>query len=539
MITLSQAPADQDVVEHVELARDGAVEVDQDARTITGLILPYGVLARRTSVGQLMFQAGSLHHHPDLGRIKLLIDHDGKRSVGYCTALEQSTDGVTATFHVPEGAEGDAALAQAANGVRDGLSVGADILMMHKAADGSHSVVTKGYLQETSLVALPAFGDARVTTVHASQHNEGDTMDEDETTETPTEAPAPAPAAPVATVQASTQPTTIGQVLASQPQQPYPATPAPGTTDALQQAAETVAAVVRSGGGAVEVRAALASVPGAVTAALSDVIPANDAGQGFIGRPGFLGELWKARRTGRPVMDGFGPVAALTKLKEVGWQWTTKPEVDTYAGNKAEIPSNEVRTDPVEVTAERTAGGWDVDRIYLDLGDADMVAALFQAAMEDYAVKSEAWALAKVKASGTTVAAQASLNAALIALGVEAGKIGASLGLVVFAPDVWSTFLTLTRNELPWWMNPGASVDIVEGTVQLGPLRLASDPDLAAGEVLAADRRAVTFKEASHRVQAIDLPRGGVDLGVFAYHSGRINDTRAIWKTSVTAPVGG
>src|SRR5690606_16303258 len=78
----------------------------------------------------------------------------------------------SATFHVPPNANGanperDQALADAANGVRDGFSVGVDITA-HEFDDDGTLIVNAGHIREVSLCAVPALDDARVTSVAAS-----------------------------------------------------------------------------------------------------------------------------------------------------------------------------------------------------------------------------------------------------------------------------------------------------------------------------------------------------------------------------------
>ena len=57
------------------------------------------------------------------------------------------------------------------------------------------------------------------------------------------------------------------------------------------------------------------------------------------------------------------------------------------------------------------------------------------------------------------------------------------------------------------------------------------DPTLAAGDILAGDTRSATFYEEPTpiRVNAIDLPKGGVDLGLFGYHALLVNDPNSLF----------
>lgn len=509
---------EEEVAERVELAHAPALEVDQERRTIAGLILPYDVLAQRTSAGSIRFKPGSLEHHPELKRVKLLVDHDATRSVGYLVNLDKSDHGVSGTFHVPEGDDGDDALRKAAQGVRDGLSVGADVLLKHTATDGSHSIVTRSYLNEVSLVALPAFGDARVVTVNASQQKEKDTMS-DQTTDA---APVDTPPEPTPAV----QPTSIGASLeAAASDAPF--------TGTRRVTAEVAASAIAGSFARGNQRAS------DIMAALSDVVPADDAGNGYL-RDQWLGEYWSASRVATPLFDLFSDGKELTSMTLKGWRWVTRPEVDDYAGNKTEIPSNPVKTAPAEAEAFRYAGGWDVDRVYVDLGNGEMIEALFQAAVEDSRTYLEAKVAEALIAESTPVAAQADLPAALAAIGLQAATIGANVSVFSFAGDVWAQFLAMGADALPWWVTAQtAQVNISDTSARVGNVTLAPNTGLPAGTILAGDRRAALARNKRVRVNAIDLPRGGVDLGVFGYAAVLVQDPRAVWTTSIGTDAGG
>ena len=162
--------------EHVTFAAPGAT-VDREKRIITGKIAAYGVT---TDDGRrIQFDNDALKMPADLQRVKLLFDHDMRRPVGFMSTFDAAT--LDASFRVPEGAEGDQALADAANGLRDGFSVG---VAFANDADytfqDDKTIIHSARVLEVSLVAVPAFGDARVTDVAASASNtnpEGNPMD--------------------------------------------------------------------------------------------------------------------------------------------------------------------------------------------------------------------------------------------------------------------------------------------------------------------------------------------------------------------------
>jgi hypothetical protein len=167
--------ADGDPVRfHLEPVAVG-FQVDVARRTISGIAVPYGP----TDIGRkggrkFRFQQGSIVWPADLSRVKLLVDHVFSSPVGHATALEDTPDGLLATFKVGTGADGDQVLAWAAEKVRDGLSVGvdfdADLDCIPDPLNPGVLLVKPGAALgvEISNVAMPAFDRARVATVVAS-----------------------------------------------------------------------------------------------------------------------------------------------------------------------------------------------------------------------------------------------------------------------------------------------------------------------------------------------------------------------------------
>lgn len=486
-------------------------KVDPEARTITGTATFFGQRAN-ASTGAVIFEPGSLSLPEDLSRVKLCIEHDHHSAVGYAVAADDEGDRLTMRFFVPETPAGDEALASAANGLRDGLSVGAypepGGWQYVNGEETTH--ITRATVREVSLTAIPAFPDARVTNVAAAA------LDPDTEKETPMENSTPT----TETLTTETTGTEAPTVEAATPQAP-PILPASATPITVRAAAETAARLITDSAPAAEVRAAL-----------KDILPSADKGTGFLGRPSWLGELWTGRRVDRPLIDSITskPLGRTTKVK--GWRWKTRPTVDTYAGNKTEIPSSTMETEAIEATVNRIAGGWDIDRIYVDLGDPDLIEAMWSAAVEDYALKTEAAVATALVAAATDINVSNTLPAALVSLGKEAAGHGSSLSFVAFGVDVWAAFTALKRDEVPWWLGGGDAVNLSTTTATVNGLRLFVDPSLAAGTILAGDKRAATYYEDGTpiRINAIDLPKGGIDLGLFGYYGLLVNDERALFK---------
>jgi hypothetical protein len=155
-----------------------APTVDQGARTITGLAVPYNATANKYGM-KYSFAPGSLEYS-DPARMAHLIDHT--TPVGFHRSVTDSAAGPVVSLAVLDGPDGSPAKAQrdqllydAANGLYSGLSVGVDFSMDPEDGDVEYDADTDTYRvvratwRETSTTYMPAFDDARVTTVAASR----------------------------------------------------------------------------------------------------------------------------------------------------------------------------------------------------------------------------------------------------------------------------------------------------------------------------------------------------------------------------------
>jgi hypothetical protein len=154
-----------------------APTVDQAARTITGLAVPYNAVADKFGL-KYSFKPGSLEYS-DPARMAHLMDHT--TPVGFHRSVTDSAAGPVVELAVLDGPEGSPAKAQrdqllydAEHGLYSGLSVGVDFNIDPESGDveldpesGVYNVVRATW-RETSTTYMPAFDDARVTKVAAS-----------------------------------------------------------------------------------------------------------------------------------------------------------------------------------------------------------------------------------------------------------------------------------------------------------------------------------------------------------------------------------
>jgi HK97 family phage major capsid protein len=169
-----------------------------DKRTITGTVVPFGVVGH-TNLGPTIIEAGAVQPGD---KVVLLMEHDRTRPIGLLATSVIHDDRIEATFRVTGTSAGDDALLEAADRIRDGLSVGLDAVEYDVDQDGVVHV-TAGVWRETSLVTFPAFTEARVDRVAA------------------TEAPAPAPDADTPTEEEHTVTEVteaVAEVTAAEPQ---------------------------------------------------------------------------------------------------------------------------------------------------------------------------------------------------------------------------------------------------------------------------------------------------------------------------------
>lgn len=155
-----------------------APTVDTATRTITGLAVPYGAVATKYGM-RLRFVPGSLEYSADPGRMAHLKDHG--TPVGFHRSVTDTPEGPVVALAVLDGPEGSPAKAErdqllydAEHGLYSGLSVGVDFSydpevgdLVYNEDDDVYDVVRATW-RETSTTYMPAFDDARVTSVAAS-----------------------------------------------------------------------------------------------------------------------------------------------------------------------------------------------------------------------------------------------------------------------------------------------------------------------------------------------------------------------------------
>lgn len=274
-----------------------------------------------------------------------------------------------------------------------------------------------------------------------------------------------------------------------------------------------------------------------VNAALADIVPGNDTSQGAFLRPQWVDELWSPLYQDLFLTNAVGQ-GVLTGMKIYGWTWTTRPQVGAYAGNKQPIPTNPVAIGPASADAYRIAGGWDIDRVFWDLGDGSMANAVLDMAAQDAADKMEAAVSSAILAAATPVPDPGTGVLGSIAAAVQSVILGGGRPtFIALASDLFAELFSLTGDEVPWWLGNGqGSMSLADGTANLPVgVQVGMTTGVPDGTVLAGDRRAFThYSTGNIRVQALNIPNGGIDVGLFTYAADLVQAPAALAAVTVT-----
>lgn len=536
----------------------GTLLADLDARTISGLLVPFGEEGN-TNLGKFTVEKGAFRIPRDPSVVSLNIGHDREQPVARATMLAEKADGIHATFKYADTDEATEALTAYASGVRKSLSVEAKgiVIRAGKAVSGyifGAAQVAKGAFPSATLMAadvgdippevaaeLLAPTEPTVTTEKTS----GEFTDEFGITHKTT-------VTTITTVDGDT--TTIKETtVIDEPGEPEtekepPMGVVPNTLEAgaittprplsVQDIGSLFASLKIGRISESEFAAKLANENGATLfAALSDVKFDGVGGLNTIlsPNPQWLGKVWSATNYRQQVLPLFGH-EDLTALTFTGWRWGTKPAGGDWAGNKANVPSNTLTVAAVPGTAQRYAIGHDIAREFVDFPSEGFFEGYADAVSEDYA----RWSDGKVAAAAIAAATVLVGDALTTLPGVAGGTIGSAASAIIdgataiisagslpdFAlvdPALWKQMAKMPESNVLGYLN--ASLGLEEGAMESFIIRPSAS--VAAGKVLVGCKSAATVLELPGvpiRIDALDLARGGVDKAAFGYLGVSIND---------------
>jgi len=148
-----------------------SVEPEADHFRMVGLVVPWHVEFER--MGQAFtFTPDSLTLPDDLSTVKLLLEHDPERPIGYAVDAVSTDNGLVVAFDLPTAVPRSAdAMTEYQARLRDGFSVGVEPsedtlqVMMSAMLEGPSpdALPFAGTLREVSQVAIPQFNNARAS----------------------------------------------------------------------------------------------------------------------------------------------------------------------------------------------------------------------------------------------------------------------------------------------------------------------------------------------------------------------------------------
>jgi hypothetical protein len=513
-----------------------------DSRLLRYLLLPYGE-AGRTSAGTVTASAGSVGI-PE--RIVANLEHDRTRPVAHSISIEDTDEGLIAEFRVAATTAGNDLLVEAAEGLRTGISVEIENPVIRKGA------LLAGDLTGAGFVTTPAFPSAQLMTAADVGELPADAVDQIRESLTtaldvldtasqgePADTAEPASDPDAAEASASPVPVTLAASAATNTHQSEATAEDASPTGSENTVSNAVApaellAASKNGAGSnsdstdMNLTQFLNFVASGhrtgdkarLEAALTNIT----SGPIFedVQRPQWIDELW----SGRSYQSRFANLvtnAALTSMKVVGYRWVNTPTVGDYAGFPNEVPTSGASTEPVEVTADEMAGGWKIDRKFIDFGETAWLQAFFRHATDDYARKIDAKVLTTISSEAVTVTGGA------VPSGVSTGFTRVVDGaLALYADDVVPTFALVGPDVYREILLTGKDkvFEYISGSLGLESGNVAGFQILPVptftGRVVVGAREAVTLYQlpgSPIQASALDIARAGVDSALYGYYA--------------------
>jgi HK97 family phage prohead protease len=348
---------------------------EESPRTITGVAVPWDTPATVSSGESVLFRKGAFDVNAKAP--KLLEGHDMTQLRGVVTEIVEADEGLLFTAKFAKTRAADEAIELVKAGAYDSVSVGA-VPVKFKYDKNGTMVVTKANLVEISLVAQPAFADAVITEIAASQPEEEDAVEpnpndipEEETMSQETPA-----------VEASAEIVPTSPIVFAQARKEVK----------LPTAAEYIAAAMAGGDQWREMSEALrAAAPDVVTTDTPGLLPTPIVApvyNNFIGR--------------RPVVDAVG-----VRAMPGGGKVFIRPEVTTHTSIGASISEQSPTAGTLvvfnnQVTKQIFGGYVNVSEAELDWSDPAVLQVLLDDMGRIYANATDNYAADQLASGATT-----------------------------------------------------------------------------------------------------------------------------------------
>ena len=466
---------------------------EDSPRTITGLAVPWSPVSAVVSDGtKVSFLRGAFDL--EAKNPKLLENHDSAQLRGVVTELADSEEGLLFTAKFAKTRASDDAIELVKAGAYDSVSVGAIPEKFTMSKDGT-MIVSQATLAEISLVSSPAFKDAIITEIAASEP-------EEEATETPT--PTDSEEEQVET------PETPTAVEAAVPTQPIFATARRETP--LPTAAEYISALLVGGDQWRAMSASLkAAAPNIVTDDNPGTLPTPVVApvyNNFIGR--------------RPVVDAIG-----VKAMPQGGKVFIRPEVTTHTSIGASIAEQSPTGGTLvvfnnQVTKQLFGGYVNISEFDIDVSQPEILSVVLDDMARIYANATDNYAADQL-AAGATVT-QAFTAADLDKPEVWAAEIAEAASTILsgsngnlpthlfLAPGIWGNLLGLSdSSKRPLFpqvgpMNAFGNLTPGQANGNAFGLSVVVDRNFASGTAIVGDASGYELFEMQKGAISIDSP---------------------------------
>lgn len=347
----------------------------EPSRQITGLAVPWNVKATLSGGESVIFLEGSL---PENGPMpKLLEYHDETRVIGRVTERVSTAEGMMFVAKLSATRAADDALALLADGALDSVSVGAVPTKFKRLSDGTLEVSEARFV-ELSVVTQPAYADAQIYSVAASQPEEEPeievipnptpTSEEDET---------------------MSEPTTVEAAVATQPIYAMAK-----REFVMPTAGEWISAQLQGGSYAANYNANLrAAAPDVTTTDLDGILPLPIVAPIYSGIQGI-----------RPVCDAIGVRAMPASGKVfIVPKITTHTSISGPQTQNTTITAGQYIVDDIQVTKDIYGGYVEVSEASIDWTSPEVLQGLLEDMAKKYALATDN-AAADALLTGTTQA---------------------------------------------------------------------------------------------------------------------------------------
>ena len=330
---------------------------EESPRTITGVAVPWDTPATVSSGERVAFKRGAFDVNAKAP--KLLEGHDMTQLRGVVTEIVEADEGLLFTAKFAKTRAADEAIELVKAGAYDSVSVGA-VPVKYKFDKSGTMVVSQANLVEISLVAQPAFADAVITEIAASQPEEEDAV-EPQPNDIPEEE-IMSQETPAVEASAEIVPTTP---IYAQARKPF----------VMPSAAEWISAQLQGGAVADEFNARVrAAAPDVATSDLPGIMPTP-----------IVAPIYSGLRGLRPVVDAIGvrqmPASGKVFIRPV---ITTHSSIGAASENTA-ITASAFEVDDIQITKGIYGGYVELSEASLDWSQPEVLGALLDDMARVYA----------------------------------------------------------------------------------------------------------------------------------------------------------